>query len=57
MELFFGNARLAAQARGDEIDEDAVLESILAAEIEASRDEVRLAVVDGIGWNDWGDTD
>jgi len=52
MELFFGDAKLAAEARGDKIDEDAILESILAAEIEASREEVRLAVVEGIGWND-----
>ena len=52
MESYFGDAKLAEEARGDAIDEAAILDSILDAEIEAAREEVNLAVVDGVGWND-----
>lgn len=52
MESYFGDAKLAEQARQDAIDADAQEAAILDAEMDAAREEVRLAVVEGIGWND-----
>lgn len=53
MEHTFGSARLAEEARQDQIAADSPDElDILRAEIEASDCEMMLAVMEGVGWDE-----